>query len=252
MSTRRTRLAPTITSCLFDLDGVIVNSVPVHASAWKETFDAFLADRARHDDTVFVPFDIESDYVSYVDGMKREDGVRTFLASRGITLPDGEPDDPPEASTIWGVGNRKNELVHALVESNGVEVYPGSLDLVRAVRADGLSTAIVSSSANAPWILRSAAVDDLFDACIDGNFAAEHHTPGKPAPDMFLAGAAAVNVEPGSAAVFEDALAGVQAGRAGRFGLVVGVDRRGEADGLLAHGADIVVGDLAELLQDGA
>lgn len=228
-----------------------MNSVPTHATAWKETFDAFLTERAARDRTPFVPFDIERDYVRYVDGMKREDGVRTFLRSRGIELPDGERDDPPEAETVYGLGNRKNARVHELIETDGVEVYDGSVELVRAVRADGCSTAVVSSSANAPWILRSAAIDRLFDACIDGGFAVEHQVPGKPAPDMFLAAAGAVGVEPRHAAVFEDALAGVQAGRAGHFGLVVGVDRRGEADGLRAHGADVVVEDLAELLGEG-
>ena len=249
MGGSRTRLPAALRSCLFDLDGVLVSTVASHAAAWKQVFDAFLSERAQHDGRVFVPFDIDRDYAQYVDGMKREDGVRTFLASRGITLPEGHPDDPPSAETVHGLGNRKNEALHATIEANGVDVYPGSVEFVHAVRADGLSTAVVSSSANAPWILDVAGIADLFDACIDGTYAAQHHTAGKPAPDMFLAGANAVGTEAGACAVFEDALAGVAAGRAGNFGFVVGVDRRSEADALRAHGADVVVTDLADLLE---
>jgi len=248
MGGNRTRLPAALRSCLFDLDGVLVSTVSSHAAAWKQMFDAFLHERAERDGTVFVAFDLDHDYAQYVDGMKREDGVRTFLASRGITLPEGTPEDPPAVETVYGLGNRKNEALHATIEANGVDVYPGSVEFVRAVRADGLATAVVSSSANARWILDVAGIDELFDACIDGTYAAAHHVAGKPAPDMFLAGAAAVGVEAGACAVFEDALAGVEAGRAGNFGLVVGVDRKSDADALLAHGADIVVEDLAELL----
>jgi beta-phosphoglucomutase family hydrolase len=248
MGSNRTRLPAALRSCLFDLDGVLVSTVASHAAAWKQVFDAFLGERAERDGTPFVAFDLDRDYAQYVDGMKREDGVRTFLASRGITLPEGTADDPPAAATVHGLGNRKNEALHATIEANGVNVYPGSVAFVRAVRADGLATAVVSSSANAPWILDVAGIDDLFDACIDGRYAAEHHLTGKPAPDMFLAGAEAVGTEPSACAVFEDALAGVEAGRAGGFGLVVGVDRRGEGDALRAHGAEVVVTDLAELL----
>jgi HAD superfamily hydrolase (TIGR01509 family) len=178
--------------------------------------------------------------------------VRTFLASRGITLPEGSPTDPPEAETVYGLGTRKNLALHATIETNGVDVYPGSVEFVKAARADGLATAVVSSSANARWILQVAGIDGLFDACIDGTTAAEQHLAGKPSPAMFLAGATAVGAEPREAAVFEDALAGVEAGRAGGFGLVVGVDRRGDADALRAHGADVVVGDLTELLAEPA
>ncbi len=249
MSGNRTRLPAALRSCLFDLDGVLVSTVASHAAAWKQMFDDFLGERAERDGTPFVPFDPVRDYAQYVDGMKREDGVRTFLASRGITLPEGAPDDPPGVDTVRGLGNRKNEALHATIEANGVDVYPGSVDFVRAVRADGLATAVVSSSANAPWILDVAGIADLFDACIDGTYAAEHHTAGKPAPDMFLAGAVAVATEPDACAVFEDALAGVEAGRAGGFGLVVGVDRRADADALREHGAEIVVTDLADLLE---
>lgn len=249
MGGKRTRLPAAVRSCLFDLDGVLVSTVSSHATAWKQMFDAFLRDRADRDGVPFAAFDLDRDYTQYVDGMKREDGVRTFLASRGIALPEGTPEDPPEAETVYGLGNRKNEALHATIEANGVDVYPGSVEFVRAVRADGISTAVVSSSANAPWILEVARIDDLFDACIDGTYAARHDVAGKPAPDMFLAGAQAVDAQPSACAVFEDALAGVEAGRAGNFGLVVGVDRRADADGLRAHGADIVVTDLAELLE---
>jgi beta-phosphoglucomutase family hydrolase len=248
MGGKRTRLPAALRSCLFDLDGVLVSTVASHAAAWKQTFDEFLRKRAERDGTAFVPFDLDRDYAQYVDGMKREDGVRTFLASRGITLPEGTPDDPPDAETMHGLGNRKNEALHATIEANGVDVYPGSVAFVRAARADGLATAVVSSSANAPWILEVAGMAELFDACIDGAYAAQHGVAGKPAPDMFLEGAKAVGTEPAACAVFEDALAGVEAGRAGGFGLVVGVDRRSDADALRAHGAGLVVTDLAELL----
>ena len=249
MGGNRTRLPAALRGCLFDLDGVLVSTVASHAAAWKQMFDAFLLERAERDGTAFVPFDIDRDYTQYVDGMKREDGVRRFLASRGITLPEGRADDPPATETVRGLGNRKNEALHATIEAIGVEVYPGSVDFVRAVRADGLATAVVSSSANAPWILRVAGIDALFDAVIDGTYAAQHDVAGKPAPDMFLAGANALGLAPAECAVFEDALAGVEAGRAGGFGLVVGVDRKSEADALRAHGADIVVADLGELLE---
>jgi beta-phosphoglucomutase family hydrolase len=248
MGSNRTRLPASVRSCLFDLDGVLVSSVASHATAWKEMFDAFLRERAVREGARFVPFDLDRDYAQYVDGMKREDGVRTFLASRGITLPEGTPDDPPDAETVRGLGNRKNEALHATIEAHGVEVYPGSVAFVQAVRADGLATAVVSSSANAPWVLHVAGIHDLFDVCVDGGYAAEHDLAGKPAPDMFLAAATAVGTDPVAAAVFEDALAGVEAGRAGGFGVVVGVDRGAEADALRAHGADVVVADLAELL----
>ena len=250
MGTTRTRLPATIRSCLFDLDGVLVSTVASHTAAWEQMFDEFLRGWYAARGEPFVAFDPDQDYVRYVDGMRREDGVRTFLSSRGITLPEGAPDDPPDRETIHGLGNRKNERLHATIEANGVEVYDGSVELVRAARGEGRATAVVSSSANAPWILEVAGINGLFDACIDGRVAAEQGLAGKPAPDMFLAGGNAVHTEPMACAVFEDALAGVEAGRAGGFGLVVGVDRRSDADGLRAHGADIVVADLAELLED--
>ncbi len=238
-----------IRACLFDLDGVLTQTAKIHAAAWKEMFDAFLRERAAQTGESFEPFDPVADYDEYVDGKPRYDGVRSFLAARGIALPEGTPDDPPDAATVHGLGNRKNELVLAMIERQGVEVYEGSVRYVRAVRDAGLGRAVVTSSANADEVLAAAGIDDLFDVRIDGVVAAREHLEGKPAPDTFLAAARALEVAPDRAAVFEDALAGVAAGRAGRFGLVVGVDRVGQADELREHGADVVVGDLSELLE---
>jgi beta-phosphoglucomutase family hydrolase len=238
-----------IRACLFDLDGVLTQTAKIHAAAWKEMFDAFLRERAAQTGESFEPFDPVADYDEYVDGKPRYDGVRSFLAARGIALPEGTPQDPPDAVTVHGLGNRKNELVLAMIERQGVEVYEGSVRYVRAVRDAGLGRAVVTSSANADEVLAAAGIDDLFDVRIDGVVAAREHLEGKPAPDTFLAAARALEVAPDRAAVFEDALAGVAAGRAGRFGLVVGVDRVGQADELREHGADVVVGDLSELLE---
>ncbi|GAB2871649.1 beta-phosphoglucomutase family hydrolase [Streptomyces deserti] len=232
-----------IQACLFDLDGVVTKTAVVHAAAWKETFDTFLHER---DGENFRPFDAD-DYDQYVDGRPRADGVRTFLASRGIHLPEGEPDDPPDAPTVHGLGNRKNELLLEKIRTQGVEAYDGTLRYIDAARAHGLRTAIVSSSANCLDVLRSIGAEHLFDVRIDGVVAVERHLPGKPRPDTFLAAARDLGVEPSRAAVFEDALAGMDAGRAGGFGYVVGVDRVGQTDALYAHGADRVVKDLAEL-----
>jgi beta-phosphoglucomutase family hydrolase len=232
-----------ILACLFDLDGVVTKTAVVHAAAWREMFDAFLRER---DGDAFRPF-TDTDYDEYVDGRPRADGVRTFLASRGIELPGGEPGDPPDARTVHGLGNRKNELLLAKIRTDGVEAYDGTLRYLAAVRARGLRTAIVSSSANCRDVLRSIGAEDLFDVRIDGVVAAERGLPGKPEPDTFLAAARDLGVEPSRAAVFEDALAGMDAGRAGHFGYVVGVDRVGQTDALYAHGADRVVTDLAEL-----
>jgi beta-phosphoglucomutase family hydrolase len=232
------------------MDGVLTRTATVHAAAWKEMFDEFLRQR---EGPSFRPFDKVKEYDEYVDGKRREDGTRSFLESRGITLPEGSPDDPPGAPTIEGLSKRKNELVLRKLAEDGVEVYPGSVRYVRAVREAGLATAVVSSSANTAQVLDAAGIADLFDARIDGLTAKERGLAGKPAPDMFLAGAEALGVPPSQAAVFEDALAGVEAGRAGGFGFVVGVDRIGQAAALKAHGADIVVKDLEELLhRDGA
>ncbi|MGC4999952.1 HAD family hydrolase [Streptomyces sp. DT195] len=237
-------LPDTIQACLFDLDGVVTKTAVVHAAAWKETFDAFLRD---HEGPDARPFDEVADYDEYVDGRPRADGVRSFLESRGIRLPEGTPGDPPDAGTVQGLGNRKNELLLEKIRTDGVEAYEGTLRYLAAVREHGLATAIVSSSANCRDVLRSIGAEDLFDVRIDGVVAAERHLPGKPAPDTFLAAAKGLGVPPERAAVFEDALAGMDAGRAGGFGYVVGLDRTGQADALYAHGAHIVVNDLAEL-----
>ncbi|HXM54341.1 MAG TPA: beta-phosphoglucomutase family hydrolase [Candidatus Dormibacteraeota bacterium] len=245
---KRFGLPEGVRACLFDLDGVLTKTAVVHAAAWKQMFDAFLEERAARAGEPFKPFDEVADYDEYVDGKPRADGVHSFLASRGIQLPEGQPDDPPGAETINGLGNRKNELVLRLIHEQGVEVYEGSVRYVRAVRDGGFRTAVVSSSANTRDVLRAAGIEDLFDARIDGVVARERQLPGKPAPDTFLAGAQALGVGADAAAVFEDALAGVEAGHAGRFALVVGVDRVGQAQALRGHGADVVVSDLAELL----
>ncbi|MER5449742.1 beta-phosphoglucomutase family hydrolase [Streptomyces sp. NPDC002764] len=233
-----------IQACLFDLDGVVTRTAVVHAAAWKETFDAFLREREGED---FRPFDSAADYDEYVDGRPRADGVRTFLASRGIELPEGTPEDPPDAPTVNGVGNRKNVLLLERIRTQGVEAYDGTLRYIEAARKLGLRTAIVSSSANTLDVLRSIDAERLFDVRIDGVVAAERGLPGKPRPDTFLAAARDLGVEPKRAAVFEDALAGMDAGRSGHFGYVVGVDRVGQTEALYKHGADVVVKDLAEL-----
>ncbi len=237
-----------VNACLFDLDGVLTQTAQVHAAAWKRMFDAFLGERARGQDEPFVPFDEVGDYEQYVDGKPRYDGVASFLDSRGIELADGSEQDSPDTETVHGLGNRKNEIVLSMIEHDGVEPYEGSVAYVRAARAAGMSTAVVSSSSNAHAVLRAAHIEDLFETVVDGELAERERLRGKPAPDTYLAGARALGAEPRGAAVFEDALAGVEAGRAGRFGVVVGVDRLGQADALRAHGADVVVADLSELL----
>src|SRR5215475_10415907 len=241
-------LPDAIRGCLFDLDGVLTKTAKVHDAAWSEMFDDFLRERSRRNGGQFVPFDPVSDYEDYIDGKPRVDGTRSFLAARGIELPEGSDDDPPGAQTVHGLGNRKNQILLAKIRSDGVEAYDGSVRYVRAVRDAGLRRAVVSSSANAHDVLVAAGIEDLFEARIDGVVAERKHLRGKPAPDTFLAGARALGLEPRAAAVFEDALAGVAAGRAGGFGCVIGVDRVGQADELREHGADVVVTDLAELL----
>lgn len=240
-------LPDAIRACLFDLDGVLTQTAKVHAAAWKEMFDAYLRERATRTGGPFVGFDPHHDYDRYVDGMPRYDGVRTFLASRGIELPEGEPDDPPGAETVKGLGNRKNAIVLSMIRERGVEAYEGSVRYVKGVRDAGLHTAVVSSSANCKDVLDAAGIADLFDERVDGVVAEREHLKGKPAPDTFVFAARALGATPAQATVFEDALAGVAAGRAGNFGFVVGVDRVGQAEALLAHGADVVVRDLAEL-----
>ena len=235
-------------ACLFDLDGVVTRTALIHAAAWKKMFDDFLRQRAAATGTEFVPFDQVREYDQYVDGRPRLDGTRSFLRARGIELPEGDPSDPPTADTINGLSKRKNALVLEMIDTQGVEVYDGSVRYIKRVRDAGLRTAVVSSSANTVQVLNVAGIAGLFDARIDGVIAKERGLAGKPAPDTFLAGAQELGVAPAQAAVFEDALAGVEAGQAGHFGRVVGVDRTGQAAELLEHGADIVVKDLAELL----
>jgi beta-phosphoglucomutase family hydrolase len=235
---------------LFDLDGVLTQTAKVHAAAWKQMFDEYLRERAKQSGQEFVPFDEVRDYDEYVDGKPRYDGVRSFLESRGIDLPQGTPDDPPETETIDGLGNRKNAIVLKMIHEDGVEPYDGSVLYVKAARDAGLRRAVVSSSTNCRDVLTAAGILDLFEEIIDGHTAEREHLNGKPAPDTYLAGARAVDVGPDQAAVYEDALAGVESGRAGKFGFVVGVDRAGQADALKAHGADVVVKDLSELLDE--
>ena len=229
--------------CLFDLDGVLTRTATVHMAAWKRTFDEFL----RTYEPGAAEFS-QLDYNRFVDGKPRADGVRDFLASRGITLPEGGPADPPDTATIAGVAARKNALVLQELAEHGVEVYPGSVDYLRAVKDAGLATAVVTASANGEQVIAAAGFVDLIDVRVDGVVAARDRLRGKPAPDTFLAGARMLGAEPAEAVVFEDALSGVAAGRAGNFGYVVGVDRVGHADELAANGADVVVQDLSELL----
>jgi beta-phosphoglucomutase family hydrolase len=238
-----------ISACLFDLDGVLTRTASVHAAAWKQMFDSYLRERAARGGERFVPFDEHADYDDYVDGKPRYDGVRSFLSSRGIELPAGAPSDAPGAETVCGLGNRKNALLLELIHDRGVEPYEGSVRYVDAARAAGLRRAVVSSSTNCRDVLAAAGIAELFEEVIDGHVTEREGLRGKPAPDSFLAGARALGVQPPGAAVFEDALAGVAAGRAGGFGYVVGVDRAGQADALREHGASVVVRDLAELLE---
>jgi beta-phosphoglucomutase family hydrolase len=244
----RLGLPSSIRGCLFDLDGVLTETASVHAAAWKEMFDSYLQARSERTGDPFVPFDAIADYDHYVDGKPRPDGTRSFLESRGISLPEGAADDPPDRETVHGLGNRKNLIVQRLLREGGIEPFAGSVRYLRAVRDAGLHRAVVSSSANTRAVLEAARIQDFFEACIDGVVAEHEGLKGKPAPDTFLAAARALTIGPPEAAVFEDALAGVEAGRAGTFGFVVGVDRVGQAEALRQHGADIVVGDLADLL----
>ena len=237
-----------VTALLFDLDGVLTQTAKVHAAAWKQMFDAYLEGRAAETGSEFTPFDADHDYSEYVDGKPRYDGVRSFLASRHIELPEGDSSDPATAETVRGLGNRKNELVLRLIREQGVEPYEGSVRYVKAAIGKGLRRAVVSSSANCRDVLKAAGIVDLFEEVVDGIVADREHLRGKPAPDTYLAGARALGVGPQAAAVFEDALAGVEAGRAGGFGIVIGLDRVGQAEALRDHGADVVVTDLDQLL----
>ena len=233
---------------LFDLDGVLTKTATVHATCWKRMFDDFLRSHAGRHQVVFRAFDARSDYARYVDGKPRYDGVRDFLVSRGVVLPDGDPDDLPDRESICGLGNRKRALFLTALESDGVEAYEGALALLQQLRRDGLRTAVVSSSMNCEMILRAAGIMELFDLRVDGEVAGRLGLPGKPAPDTFLMAAKQLDVAPARAVVIEDAIAGVQAGRAGQFGLVIGVDHHGLPEALRAAWADIVVADLAETI----
>lgn len=235
-----------MTTLLFDLDGVLTSTAELHRAAWKETFDAFLRARGGAE---FEPFS-EADYNNYVDGRPRYDGVREFLRSRDISVPEGSPDDPTSAETVHGVGNRKNERVQQIIAERGVNPYPGSVRYLQAAQDAGMKIGVVTSSANGESVLEAADLTKYVQARIDGVVIAERKLHGKPAPDSFLAGAEALGVDKREAAVFEDALSGVQAGKTGGFGYVVGVDRVGQAEALRTHGADVVVDDLAELLDD--
>jgi len=236
-------------ACLFDLDGVLTQTATVHAAAWKEMFDAFLKNQAQKTETPYVAFDTVADYGTYVDGKSRVDGTQSSLRSRSIDLPMGEVSDRAGAETINGLSNAKIAILVRRIRQEGVAAYPSSVRYLRAVRSAGLRTAVVSSSANCAEVLVApAGIADLFEKRIDGATVTAQQLRGKPAPDTYLAAAAALGVVPMDAAVFEDALFGVDAGRAGGFGFVVGVDRVGQADALRAHGADTVVSDLAQLL----
>lgn len=234
-------------AAVFDLDGVVTRTAAVHAAAWKELFDAFLAHRAARTQGTFQPFDVEHDYRRYVDGKPRYEGVQSFLESRGIRLPYGQPDDPPDRETIYGLGNRKNQLFRDQLTKGGVAVFEGSVVLIRRLREVGLKTAVVTSSRNAAAVLAAARLTALFDARIDGVEAARLGLKGKPAPDTFVRAADVLGVAPARAFGAEDALAGVEALRAAGYGLVIGVDRTGQGIDLARHGADIVVRDLADL-----
>jgi beta-phosphoglucomutase family hydrolase len=240
-------LPDSIRACLFDLDGVLTRTATVHFAAWKRTFDEFLQ---RYEPGQ--PEFSQLDYNRFVDGKHRADGVRGFLESRGITLPEGSPGDSPDAATVQAISTRKNDMVLAELAEHGVEIYPGSVDYLRAAKAAGLATAVVTASANGEKVIEAGGFADLIDVRVDGLVAARDALRGKPEPDTFLAGARLLGVEPAAAVVYEDAISGVEAGRAGNFGYVVGVDRVAQADALKAAGADVVVQDLEQLLEDRA
>jgi beta-phosphoglucomutase family hydrolase len=237
-----------VVACLFDLDGVLTDTARLHTAAWAEMFDGYLRERASRTGEPFVAFDPGADYQQYVDGKPREDGVRSFLGSRSIHLPEGEPGDGPDVETVTGLGNRKNQLFLRSVHDGGVTVFEGSRRYLQAVTEAGLAVAVVSSSANTKEVLEATGLARYVRQRVDGVTIREEHLRGKPAPDSFLRAADLLGVQPTQAAVFEDSVSGVAAGRAGSFGYVVGVDRVGHAEALRRHGADVVVHDLAELL----
>jgi beta-phosphoglucomutase family hydrolase len=233
---------------LLDLDGVITDTANIHATSWKQMFDAYLQQRAADTGEPFRPFEIATDYRLYVDGKPRFDGVRDFLSARGIHLPEGTPDDPPQAETVGGLGNRKNDLVNEVIDAVGVEPYAGSVKLIRQLRQQGFKVAVVTSSQNCDTVLKAAKLEACFDVRVDGNTVRAQHLAGKPAPDTYLMAAKLLGVAPTRAVVVEDAISGVQAGRTGNFGLVIGVARKGNAEELRRHGAHLVVHDLGELV----
>jgi beta-phosphoglucomutase family hydrolase len=233
---------------LFDLDGVVTDTASVHATCWKQMFDKYLQKRASQRGEAFRPFDLAADYRLYVDGKPRFDGVRDFLASRSIRLPEGNPDDPAEVETVCGLGNRKDDLVNHVIAEEGVKPYEGTVQFIHQLRHNGFKIAVVTSSQNCTVVLKGAKLDDLFEVQVDGNTIHAHHLAGKPAPDTFLMAAKLLGVEPTRAVVIEDAISGVQSGVNGRFGLVIGIARKGNAEELKHHGAHLVVDDLAELL----
>jgi len=234
---------------LFDLDGVITNTATLHATCWKQMFDEYLRERAEQKGEVFRPFDLATDYRLYVDGEPRFDGVRDFLRSRRIQLPEGTPDDPADVETVHGLGNRKNELVNCAIAELGVEPYAGTVQFIHQLRRDGFKIAVVTSSQNCDAVLRAAKLDDLFEVRVDGNLIQAQRLAGKPAPDTFLIAAKQLGVEPIRTVVIEDAISGVEAGSNGKFGLVIGVARKGNAEELKRHGAHLVVDDLGELVE---
>ena len=233
---------------LFDLDGVITNTASIHGACWKQMFDEYLQERGRRTGETFRPFDPVDDYRLHVDGKPRFDGVRDFLKSRDVHLPEGSPHDPPQAETVSGLGNRKNQLVTRAIEEKGVDPYEGSVRFIHQLRRDGWKVAVVSSSENCEAVLKAAKVDSLFEVRVDGAMVEAQHLAGKPAPDTFLIAARLLGVEPARAVVVEDALSGIEAGLAGKFGLVIGVARRDNAEELRRHGAHLVVNDLGELV----
>lgn len=236
-----------IDGVVFDMDGVVTQTATVHARAWKRLFDDYLRERCRRTGERFVPFDGDADYRLYVDGKARYDGVHSFLRSRGMDLPKGEPGDSPQSETECGLGNRKNAFFLKEVEEHGVQPYETTVALIRRLKESGFATAVISASENTTQVLEAAGVRSLFEAQIDGLVARELGLPGKPDPAVFLEAARRIGVTPARAAVVEDALAGVEAGRRGGFALVIGVDRTGHADALKDRGADVVVEDLAEV-----
>ncbi len=234
---------------LFDLDGVLTDTAKVHAACWKKMFDEFLRKQAESRGEECRPFSITEDYYLYVDGRLRSDGVRDFLRSRNINLPEGDPDAPPDSETVCGLGNRKNDMVNEVLESEGLGVYQGSVAWLRHLRDQGIKTAVVSASSNCKTVLNSAKILDLFDTIVDGTVAADLGLAGKPSPDTYLNAAEQLGAEPKRTVVVEDAISGVQAGRSGGFGLVIGVARKGNIKELKENGADLVVTDLSELIQ---